>query len=59
MVLYILTGYQVLGIVYLNQLLGARHTHISYHDMPHTLVGPQVWQPEQAPLAVYSSTTDY
>ena len=32
MVLYILTGYQVLGIVYLDQLSGARHTHISYHD---------------------------
>ena len=31
-VLYILTGYQVLIIVYLNQLLGARHTHISYHN---------------------------
>ena len=27
MVLYILTGYQVLGIVYLDQLTGARHTH--------------------------------
>ena len=32
MVLYILTGYQVLSIVYLDQLSGARHTHISYHD---------------------------
>ena len=31
MVLYILTGYQVFGFVYLNQLSGARHTHISYH----------------------------
>ena len=27
-----LTGYQVLGIVYLDQLSGARNTHISYHD---------------------------
>ena len=27
MVLHILTGYQVLGIVCLNQLIGARHTH--------------------------------
>ena len=27
LVLYILTGYQVLGIVYLNQLSGAGHTH--------------------------------
>ena len=26
------TGYWVLVIVYLDQLLGARHTHISYHD---------------------------
>ena len=26
LVLYILTGYQVLGIVYLDQLSGARHT---------------------------------
>ena len=32
MVLYIMTGYQVLGIVYLNQLLDARHTLISYHN---------------------------
>ena len=30
--LYILTGYQVLGIVYLDQISGARHIHISYHD---------------------------
>ena len=28
MVLYILTGYRVLGIVYLDQLKGASHTHI-------------------------------
>ena len=27
LVLYILTGYQVLSIVCLNQLRGARHTH--------------------------------
>ena len=27
MVLYVLTGDRVLGIVYLNQLTGARHTH--------------------------------
>ena len=27
----VLTSYQVLGIVYLDQLLGSRHTHISYH----------------------------
>ena len=27
LVLYILTGYQVLGIVFLDQLSGARHTH--------------------------------
>ena len=27
MVLYVLTGYRVLGIVYLNQLTGDRHTH--------------------------------
>ena len=32
MVLYILTGYRVLGIVYLYQLSGACHTHISYHN---------------------------
>ena len=32
MVLYILTGYRVLGVVYLDQLLGACHTHISNHD---------------------------
>ena len=32
-VLYILTGYQVLGIVYLDQLFGAHHTHISYHNL--------------------------
>ena len=32
MVLYILTGYHVLGIVYLDQLSGAHHTHIFYHD---------------------------
>ena len=32
MELYILTGYWVLGIVYLDQLLAARKTHISYHD---------------------------
>ena len=33
---YILTGYWVLGIVYLDQLSGARHTHISYHNMGKT-----------------------
>ena len=32
MVLYISTGFQVLGIVYLDQLKGAHYTHISYHD---------------------------
>ena len=32
MVLHILTGYWVLGIVYLDQLKGARHSHISNHD---------------------------
>ena len=32
MVLYISTGYRVLGIVYLDQLKGPRHTHIFYHD---------------------------
>ena len=32
MVLYILTSYQVLGIVYLDQLLGAHCSHIYYHD---------------------------
>ena len=32
MVLYISTGYLMLGIVYLDQLKGAHHTHISYHD---------------------------
>ena len=32
MVLYILTGYQVLSIVYLDQLLGTHHAHISYKD---------------------------
>ena len=30
--LYISTGYQVLGIICLDQLKGARHTHISYHN---------------------------
>ena len=30
MVLYISTGYRVLGIVYLNQLKGARHIHILF-----------------------------
>ena len=33
MVLYIFTGYRVLGIVYLDQLLGACHMHISNHDI--------------------------
>ena len=33
MVLYILTSYSVLGIVCLNQLLGARHRHISYQEI--------------------------
>ena len=32
MVLYILTNVRVLSIVYLDQLSGARHTHISYQD---------------------------
>ena len=31
MVLYFSTGYRVLGIVYLDQLKGACHTHISNH----------------------------
>ena len=30
--LYVLTSYRVLGIIYLDQLLGACHTHISYHN---------------------------
>ena len=30
--MYILTGYWVLGIVSLDQLSGACHTHICYHD---------------------------
>ena len=34
MVLYILTGYRVLGIVYLDQLTGARQTH-TYHITTH------------------------
>ena len=29
---YILTGYRMLGIVNLDQLTGARHTHISHHN---------------------------
>ena len=33
MVLYISTDYQVLGIVYLDQLKGACHTNISYHNI--------------------------
>ena len=33
--LYILTGYQVLGIVYHNQLSGAHHTHTSNQDKFH------------------------
>ena len=32
MVLYILISYQVLGIVYLDELLGACHPRISYHN---------------------------
>ena len=31
-VLYLLTGHQLLGNVYLDQLQGAHHTHTSYHD---------------------------
>ena len=34
MVLHILTGYGVLRIVYLDQLLGTCHTYISHHDTP-------------------------
>ena len=33
-VLFILTGYRVLGIVYLDQLSDASHTHISYQKGP-------------------------
>ena len=33
MVLFILTGYRVLDSVYLNQLSGACHPHIFYHDI--------------------------
>ena len=36
MMLYIMTSYRVLSIVYLDQLSGACHTHISYHDKPTT-----------------------
>ena len=36
-----LTGYQVLGIVYLDQLAGAQHTHISYHNIILHLSWPQ------------------
>ena len=32
MMLYILTSNRVLDIVYLNKLLGSRHTHISFHN---------------------------
>ena len=34
MVLYLSTGYRLLGIVYLDQLQGARHTHTSSQDNP-------------------------
>ena len=37
MVLYILTGYRLLGFVYLDQLTSTRHTHISYHNMEYTV----------------------
>ena len=45
MLLYIWTSYRVLGIVYLNQLKGARHTHISYHDSttPKCWWAPNSW----------------
>ena len=36
--LYILTDYKVLDIVYLDQLSGASHTHISYHDIVPNLI---------------------
>ena len=32
MVFYLLTGYRLLGIVNLDQLQGAYHTHTSYHN---------------------------
>ena len=41
MVLYISTGYWVLSIVCLDQLKGARHTHISYHDKQPMKYAPQ------------------
>ena len=34
-----LTSYQALGIVYLDQLRGACHTHVSYHDR----IGNKTW----------------
>ena len=57
MVLYILTGYLVLGIAYLDKLSGARHTNISYHDtnleknqtvnLKLDFMGEHLWSPEQ------------
>ena len=38
--LYILTGYWLLSIVYLDQLSCARHTNISYHEI--IFLGPYV-----------------
>ena len=37
MVFYILTSYRVLGIVYLNQLTGARHTHTYLITIPNSV----------------------
>ena len=57
MVLYILTGYLVLGIAYLDKLSGARHTSISSHDtnleknqtvnLKLDFMGEHLWSPEQ------------
>ena len=44
MVLYISTGYPVLGIAFLDQLKGARDTHISYHDTMCHPAGDEICQ---------------
>ena len=45
---YYLTGYQVLGIVYIDQLSGARHAHISHHYIWISLVKLKELYPVQS-----------
>ena len=56
MLLYISTSYWVLSIRCLDQLKGARHTHISYHD---TVNEPIAWMEVKMVLWIVTVSKEF